>query len=123
MKAPMTSSCPAQRNDPSVPARRLCRIADIPDGGALALAGPGRPLVLVRRGDAVWGYADRCPHFSVPLAATPGVVLTYESEVIMCAHHSALFRFEDGHCIEGPCQGAALDRQALRIEDGCVYPA
>ena len=26
----------------------------------------------------------------------------------MCAHHSAMFRFEDGVCIDGPCQGAAL---------------
>ncbi|MFY0479202.1 Rieske (2Fe-2S) protein [Achromobacter marplatensis] len=119
----MTSSCPAQRNDRAAPARKLCRVADIPDGGALSLAGVERPLVLVRRGDTVWGYADRCPHFSVPLAAASGIVLTYESQVIMCAHHSALFRFEDGHCIEGPCQGAALDPQALRIQDGCVYAA
>ena len=36
------------------------------------------------------------------------------AQVLMCAHHSALFRFEDGHCIEGPCAGASLD--ALKVE-------
>jgi nitrite reductase/ring-hydroxylating ferredoxin subunit len=39
--------------------------------------------------------------------------LCYRKQVVMCAHHSALFRFEDGHCIEGPCAGASLD--AIRV--------
>jgi nitrite reductase/ring-hydroxylating ferredoxin subunit len=34
----------------------------------------------------------------------------------MCAHHSALFRFEDGHCIEGPCAGANLDAMKVEVD-------
>jgi nitrite reductase/ring-hydroxylating ferredoxin subunit len=40
--------------------------------------------------------------------------------VMMCAHHSALFRFEDGHCIEGPCEGARLTAVGIRVVDGEV---
>jgi nitrite reductase/ring-hydroxylating ferredoxin subunit len=35
----------------------------------------------------------------------------------MCAHHSALFRFEDGHCIEGPCAGASLDAVQVTVDE------
>ncbi|MEX3846151.1 MULTISPECIES: Rieske (2Fe-2S) protein [unclassified Paraburkholderia] len=89
----------------------LCCLDDVPDGGARVIdaALAGRPVVVVRRAGEVWAYANRCPHFSVPLDYEPGHVPTYRAQVIMCAHHSALFRFEDGQCVEGPCAGAKLD--------------
>lgn len=116
----MTSCCPAPE---AAPRAALCRVDDIPDGGSLRVDLEAQPLILLRRGAAVWGYLNRCPHFSVTLHAAHGAVLTYEGQVLMCAHHSALFRFEDGLCIEGPCQGAALDPQPLRIEEDSVYAA
>ena len=99
-------------------ALRLCRIDDVPDGGAHVVdEGPaGKPVVIVRRGERVWAYANRCPHFSVPLDFEPGRISCYRSQVLMCAHHSALFRFEDGHCIEGPCTGAALDAFTVEVD-------
>jgi maleylacetate reductase len=39
------------------------------------------------------------------------------AQVLMCAHHSALFRFEDGHCIEGPCAGANLDAVQVAVDN------
>ncbi|MCY1518944.1 Rieske [2Fe-2S] domain protein [compost metagenome] len=105
------------------PGAALCRVEDIPDGGSLTISVAARPVILLRRGEAVWGYLNRCPHFSVKLDTAHGAVLTYEGQVLMCAHHSALFRFEDGRCIEGPCQGAALDPQPLRVAGGRVYAA
>lgn len=112
----MTSCCPERD-----PGAALCRVEDIPDGGSLTAAVAARPVILLRRGEAVWGYLNRCPHFSVTLETARGTVLTYEGQVLMCAHHSALFRFEDGLCIEGPCLGAALDALPLRVEEGCIY--
>jgi nitrite reductase/ring-hydroxylating ferredoxin subunit len=92
---------------------RVCAIEQVPDGGALALEipveGKNTPLVAVRRGTQVWVYRNRCPHFSVPLDYEPGAFCTYQQRLLMCAHHSAMFRFEDGHCIDGPCLGARLD--------------
>jgi nitrite reductase/ring-hydroxylating ferredoxin subunit len=38
----------------------------------------------------------------------------------MCAHHSAMFRFEDGACVDGPCLGARLTAVPIRIENGMV---
>lgn len=116
----MTSCCPAPE---AAAGAALCRIEDIPDGGSLTAAIGARPVILLRRGQAVWAYLNRCPHFSVTLDAAHGAVLTYDAQVLMCAHHSALFRFEDGLCIEGPCQGAALDPQPLRVDAGRVYAA
>lgn len=102
----------------------LCALDAIVDGGALALeielAGAATPLVLVRRGGDVWGYRNRCPHFSVPLDFRPGEFSTYRSQVLMCAHHSALFRFEDGHCIEGPCAGSRLESLPVAVVQGRV---
>jgi nitrite reductase/ring-hydroxylating ferredoxin subunit len=69
------------------------------------------------------GYVNRCPHFSVPLDFEPGEFATYDGEVLTCAHHSALFRYEDGYCIEGPCQGQQLDSVALRVESSKVFLA
>jgi nitrite reductase/ring-hydroxylating ferredoxin subunit len=96
----------------------LCRVADIPDGGARVVdsADAGVPVVIVRRASEVWAYVNRCPHFSVPLDFEPGEVSCYRGQVLMCAHHSALFRFEDGHCIDGPCQGSALDAVAVTVD-------
>jgi nitrite reductase/ring-hydroxylating ferredoxin subunit len=98
--------------------QRLCRRADIPDGGARVfdISGAAKQVVVVRRGERVWAYVNRCPHFSVPLDFDPGEIACYRGQVLMCAHHSALFRFEDGHCIEGPCTGAALDPVPIDVD-------
>lgn len=99
-------------------ASQLCRFSEVPDGGACVIdeERAGRPVVVVRRGQQVWAYVNRCPHFSVPLDFEPGTVFCYKAQVLMCAHHSALFRFDDGRCIEGPCEGAALEAVLVEID-------
>ncbi|AOR71654.1 4-nitrocatechol monooxygenase [Burkholderia stabilis] len=99
-------------------ARQLCRFSEVPDGGARVVdeACIGRPVIVVRRGEQVWAYVNRCPHFSVPLDFEPGSVSCYRSQVLMCAHHSALFRFDDGVCIDGPCSGSALEAVAVEVD-------
>ncbi len=102
--------------------RPLCNINEIPDGGAYATEDVLQsPVVLIRRADQVWAYLNQCPHFSIPLDFEPGVFCTYETSWIMCAHHSAMFRFEDGVCVDGPCEGAALTRVEVEVRDGCVF--
>jgi nitrite reductase/ring-hydroxylating ferredoxin subunit len=102
----------------------LCTLDDIPDGGALEIAAeragvPG--VVVLRRGDDAWAYRNVCPHFSIPLNYEPNTFWAYDAELLMCAHHSALFRFEDGLCIDGPCQGAALTAVAIRVEQRQIF--
>ena len=102
----------------------LCSVEDIPDGGAkgLSVEWAGRPqaLVAVRQGPKVWLYRNCCPHFSVPLDYHPGEFCTYKQQLIMCAHHSAMFRFEDGVCVDGPCAGAKLEPVACHVQEGQV---
>lgn len=106
---------------------RVCAIEQVPDGGALALElpveGQTSALVAVRRGAQVWVYRNRCPHFSVPLDYEPGAFCTYQQRLLMCAHHSAMFRFEDGYCIDGPCRGARLDSIAVVERDAALWLA
>lgn len=104
-------------------ATQLCRLDEVPDGGARVVQqeSVGPSIVVVRRGDKAWAYVNRCPHFSVSLDFVPGSVSCYRSQVFMCAHHSALFRFDDGKCIDGPCKGAALDSVPVEVDrNACV---
>jgi nitrite reductase/ring-hydroxylating ferredoxin subunit len=97
--------------------RAICTLADVPDGGGHEAA----PAILVlRRGDEVWAYRNVCPHFSIPLNYEPDAFWTYDGGLLMCAHHSAMFRFEDGKCVDGPCMGASLERVPIRIVEGHV---
>jgi len=102
----------------------LCQLDDIPEGGAKALGavinGKQQPLVAIRRGEHAWLYRNSCPHFSVPLDYNPGEFCTYKKQLIMCAHHSAMFRFEDGLCVDGPCAGARLESVPCKIESGAL---
>lgn len=106
------------------PATRLCRLEDIADGGTRDFSfGEGHeafPLFIVRRGGAVYGYVNVCPHRWLPLDWKPGEFLTHDGKYIFCANHAAIFRIEDGQCVGGPCAGARLMPVNLRIGDGEV---
>jgi nitrite reductase/ring-hydroxylating ferredoxin subunit len=108
-----------------VAAIALCAVDQVPEGGALGLQavlqGQATALIAVRRGAQVWVYRNRCPHFSIPLDYQPGTFSTYQGHLLMCAHHSAMFRFADGQCIDGPCQGAQLDNVAVYEQDGQLW--
>jgi nitrite reductase/ring-hydroxylating ferredoxin subunit len=106
------------------PRTELCALEEIPEGGGCERSfGPGNDrfrILLLRRGAEVWGYVNLCPHFSLPLDYEPGVFRTYDGEILMCAHHSAMFRFEDGECFDGPCKGQRLTPAPVRVRGGRV---
>ncbi|HUL66744.1 MAG TPA: Rieske 2Fe-2S domain-containing protein [Burkholderiaceae bacterium] len=85
--------------------------------------GSKRNVILLRRGAEVWAYVNRCPHFSQPLDFEPGEFATYDGRILMCAHHSAMFRFEDGFCVDGPCAGHRLDPVEVRVAGAIVHVA
>ena len=104
--------------------RLLCRIEDIPDGGAKgfrAAAGGFTGLMAVRRGERVFVYVNSCPHIGVPLDWAPHRFLTTDRRHIICSTHGAEFTIADGACIRGPCRGDSLEAVETRIEDGVIY--
>jgi nitrite reductase/ring-hydroxylating ferredoxin subunit len=117
------SANPAQ----PAPGARLCALADIADPGAKGfMYRAGEKLFLgfvVRRGDEVRGYIDRCPHTGLPLAPLPDRYLTREADLIICSSHGALFRPGDGVCVAGPCAGRSLWPWPVRVADGAVVAA
>lgn len=106
---------------------RLCAFDDLPDPGAKGfIFRAGDALFLgfvVRRGEILAGYVDRCPHAGLPLALAPGRYLTGEGDLILCATHGALFRPRDGACVAGPCAGRSLEAWPVRRDGEGVIAA
>jgi nitrite reductase/ring-hydroxylating ferredoxin subunit len=104
-----------------IPGTVLCHLNEIPDGGAKEVVFGAGPdcfrVLLLRLGKEAYAYHNCCPHYSLPLNYEPGAFHVYDREYLMCAHHTALFRIEDGECFDGPCAGAHLTRVAI-VNDG-----
>ncbi len=92
--------------------RVICRLADLAEHGARAftLGGGDWPMrgFVVRAGNGVRGYLNRCPHAGHPLNLLPHRFLTPDHALILCTSHGALFEKESGRCLAGPCSGQAL---------------
>ena len=102
----------------------ICPLAEIADPGSRAFSiGSGDwPLrgFLVRAGDAVFAYVNRCPHAGHPLNWQPDDFLTQDRTLIMCRSHGALFELNTGRCVAGPCGGKSLAALRARVEEGIV---
>jgi nitrite reductase/ring-hydroxylating ferredoxin subunit len=104
---------------------RICALEELPDPGSLEFVMPGREEdragFVVRHGDAVRAYRNRCPHTGASLNWLPDQFLELEGKLIQCATHGALFRPEDGRCIRGPCVDQSLEALPVKIENGIVW--
>lgn len=104
------------------PGRTLCRLDEIPDGGALAVdidsSTGGFNLILLRRGDRVFAYHNECPHAGRRLDWSPGKFLIKDGAII-CAAHGATFDIPTGAVLAGPCRNG-LAPMALHVVDGLV---
>jgi nitrite reductase/ring-hydroxylating ferredoxin subunit len=107
--------------------RVVCRLTELAGQGARAFTiGAGDwPLrgFVVRTGDAVRGYVNRCPHAGHPLNLLPERFLTADGVLILCSSHGALFEKGNGYCVAGPCAGRSLTPIALEVRDGLVLVA
>lgn len=78
---------------------------------------------VVRRGEAVFGYVDRCPHAGLPLAQKLDQYLTPDGGLIACSWHGAMFTIEEGACVGGPCVGARLSPWPVEAREGRIVTA
>ena len=91
----------------------LCHRDDVPDGQVILRQG----LMVLRSGEKVSGFINRCTHFGVPLAAKESQLIFTPHEDITCNIHYARFRWEDGSCESGECQGEGLIPVFLQEKD------
>lgn len=107
--------------------RVVCRLADLEEYGSRAFTiGPGDwPLrgFVVRCGNDVRGYVDRCPHVGHPLALRAHRFLTPDRALILCSSHGALFEKDEGRCLAGPCAGERLRAVPLEVIGDVVLVA
>ena len=120
------------RTDPDNPARPapgavLCPLDEIASPGARGFRFRVGDAVfagfVVRRGDAVVGYVDSCPHAGWPLAGPSGRFLTRDNDLILCGGHAALFRIDDGAMVAGPCEAVSLTPWPVRVEGSDIVAA
>lgn len=97
----------------------VCRLADLPDGEARGfdLIGKGREtILLLRRGNRLFGYMNVCPHWGhTPLGWKRGKLLNADRTRIVCFAHGAEFDIETGACTLGPCLHEFLTPLILQI--------
>jgi nitrite reductase/ring-hydroxylating ferredoxin subunit len=112
---------------PPPPGTDVCALADVADGKSRVVpfgASASRfELIVVRTGNDVFGYANECAHMSVPLNLLDDFAVETNAHRILCDHHYARFRFSDGYCLEGPCQGESLRAVPLAVRAGRVVIA
>lgn len=103
---------------------RLCSVADLDATGAKGITlgewPKAREFVVVRDGDTIHAYKNRCPHNSGTLETVPDRFLDANRAYLVCSTHGARFRVSDGYCISGPCRGEGLISVAIVIADAEV---
>jgi nitrite reductase/ring-hydroxylating ferredoxin subunit len=104
------------------PGTVLCAAADLADGEARVVAYGGgmlpKEILVVRDGDDVRAYLNRCAHQALPLNL--GRRVRTANRLLLCDHHHAAFRFADGACVEGVCPGTSLIPVPIVVRDGRV---
>ena len=99
----------------------LCRFDDLEDGEVRGFDrfGEGRDtLFIVRRGESLNAYRNKCPHQGASLPWRENAYLNKDGTHIVCNAHGALFDIDSGKCVRGPALGRALDRVEIRVSDG-----
>lgn len=104
---------------------RLCKFADLIDGdsrGFDPLDEGQDSVIVVRLGNEVRVYRDRCPHQGNPMAPNKDQYLNAAKTEIVCWAHGARFDVDSGACTFGPCLGESLKALPHRVDaDGYLY--
>ena len=102
----------------------LCRLDDLQDPGSLGVTVECNlrlfDLFVVRFDGEVRAYLNSCPHTGGPLDWVPDQFLSLDRRHIQCSTHAALFRWQDGACIAGPCAGDVLTALPVEVVDDRV---
>lgn len=101
----------------------LCKFSEIgADGKEVVLRHGSSPvyIMLIQRQGSVHAYLNVCPHQGRPLNLAPDRFIFMPDGTLMCPHHGASFRVEDGQCLEGPCKGSGLRPVPVKLVNEVV---
>lgn len=91
------------------PGTLLGQLQDIDDGQAcMQVYHDSFRYLLLRSGDAVYAYVNRCAHFGVPLAQKQEQLLFQPHTSLTCNVHYARYDWQTGCCLGGDCDGEGL---------------
>jgi nitrite reductase/ring-hydroxylating ferredoxin subunit len=82
---------------------------------------PREALLLRDQQGTPRAYLNRCKHLPIPLDAGGRRFLTDDATHLQCRTHGARYRLDDGHCVDGPCAGTALQQLPLELEGDELY--
>jgi nitrite reductase/ring-hydroxylating ferredoxin subunit len=116
----------SQRPNDPIPHLLIAPLTAIADGSghAFTIGDPPCNCLIVRRGEQIYAYHNRCRHFGIPLNVRSEYRFIDESSgAILCQVHYARYAVEDGRCLRGDCDGDGLWPIAITIRDGNIYTA
>ena len=104
---------------------------DVADGQAVMRAWPPEgdapsqfAYLMLRSGDTIRAYVNRCAHFGVPLAQKQVHLIYQPHRRITCKVHYAHYDWDDRHCLGGECAGTGLLPVPVSVDaDGNVFVA
>lgn len=115
----MSNPCP----HPEAPASsrtliRLCKIEDVPDGGAVQVILPDRPpLAVFRIAGECFVTDDTCTHGNASLCEGD-----IEDGLVICPFHSGSFDVRTGEAVDRPCTRKLQTYEAI-ADEGVLYTA
>jgi nitrite reductase/ring-hydroxylating ferredoxin subunit len=73
-------------------------------------------VLLLRSGERITAFVNRCAHFGVPLAAKQELMQFQPHTSLSCNVHYARYRWSDGVCDRGDCEGESLVAIPLDVD-------
>jgi nitrite reductase/ring-hydroxylating ferredoxin subunit len=93
---------------------------------SIEVDGIPRPAFAVRWRRGIYAFVNTCRHEGLELDFGDARFFDDEADALVCVHHGARYRVENGECAGGPCAGGRLTRLEIEERDGalwCLGPA
>jgi nitrite reductase/ring-hydroxylating ferredoxin subunit len=97
----------------------------IGEGGAIrfsiVLDGISRDAFAARWRGRLYAYLNTCRHEALALDFGDAHFFDEPYDALVCCHHGARYRPDDGVCVAGPCEGARLTPLVLEERGGELW--
>ena len=88
---------------------------------SVAVEGIERDAFVVRYRGRLYAYLNTCRHELLNLDFGDAHYFDEDYDALVCCHHGARYRPENGDCLSGPCAGGRLTALALEEREGALW--